>query len=47
MKILIDELALIDIDSVAPKSQERPPQDDSTDGLLALAMSQSIEEHQQ
>ena len=47
VKIHIDELAHIDLDSVAPKSQERPPQDDSTDGLLALAMSQSIEEHQQ
>ena len=47
VKIHIDELALIDLDSVAPKSQERPPQDDSTDGLLTLAMNQSIEEHQQ
>ena len=45
VKIHIDELALIDLDSVAPKSQERPPQDDSSDGLLALAMNQSIEEH--
>ena len=47
VKIHIDELALIDLDSVAPKSQKRPPHDDSSDGLLALAMSQSIEEHQQ
>ena len=47
VKIHIDELALIDIDSVAPMSQERPPQDDSSDGLLILAMSQSIEEDQQ
>ena len=45
VKIHIDELAHIDLDSVAPKSQERPPHDDSSDGLLALAMNQSIEEH--